>query len=129
MSKYLSKCKFLPKLNNEHPDKRNSTYKERFSSLQNLVLIMVIKKNFPFSYCKIYSSSENVLSIFSVWAKGNSFFTFLWFYFLQFEDDKVLIPKETSWFGYYPCGGFKPVLPPQKVFQKEMRLLLWLTSF
>ncbi|XP_044476991.1 palmitoyl-protein thioesterase 1-like isoform X4 [Mangifera indica] len=71
MSKYLSKCKFLPKLNNEHPDKRNSTYKERFSSLQNLVLIM-------------------------------------------FEDDKVLIPKETSWFGYYPCGGFKPVLPPQK---------------
>lgn len=69
--KYLEKCKFLPKLNNELPDKRNSTYKERFSSLQNLVLIM-------------------------------------------FKDDKVLIPKETAWFGYYPDGAFSPVLPPQQ---------------
>ncbi|KAL5815134.1 hypothetical protein ACOSQ3_025928 [Xanthoceras sorbifolium] len=71
ISNYLKKCKFLPKLNNELPDHRNSTYKERFSSLQNLVLIM-------------------------------------------FEDDNVLIPKETSWFGYYPDGAFKPVLPPQQ---------------
>lgn len=38
---YLEHCKFLPKLNNERPDARNSTYKERFSSLKNLVLIMV----------------------------------------------------------------------------------------
>ncbi|KAL2489991.1 alpha/beta-hydrolase superfamily protein [Forsythia ovata] len=37
---YLHKCRFLPKLNNELPDERNNTYKERFSSLQNLVLIM-----------------------------------------------------------------------------------------
>ncbi|KAF9603201.1 hypothetical protein IFM89_034534 [Coptis chinensis] len=37
---YLNGCKFLPKLNNELPDEKNSTYKERFSSLQNLVLIM-----------------------------------------------------------------------------------------
>ncbi|XP_059657609.1 uncharacterized protein LOC132304103 [Cornus florida] len=37
---YLEKCSFLPKLNNELPQERNSTYKERFSSLQNLVLIM-----------------------------------------------------------------------------------------
>ncbi|XP_051115019.1 uncharacterized protein LOC127240394 [Andrographis paniculata] len=37
---YLSKCRFLPKLNNELPDERNATYKERFSSLENLVLIM-----------------------------------------------------------------------------------------
>ncbi|GAB4835021.1 hypothetical protein Ancab_033288 [Ancistrocladus abbreviatus] len=37
---YLEKCRFLPKLNNELPAERNSTYKERFSSLQNLVLIM-----------------------------------------------------------------------------------------
>lgn len=37
---YLEGCRFLPKLNNEIIDKRNSTYKERFSSLQNLVLIM-----------------------------------------------------------------------------------------
>lgn len=38
---YLEHCKFLPKLNNERADARNSTYKERFSSLKNLVLIMV----------------------------------------------------------------------------------------
>lgn len=69
--KYLEKCRFLPKLNNELPDERNSTYKERFSSLENLVLIM-------------------------------------------FEQDTVLIPKETSWFGYYPDGAFEPVLPPQQ---------------
>lgn len=37
---YLKKCRFLPRLNNELPDERNTTYKERFSSLQNLVLIM-----------------------------------------------------------------------------------------
>lgn len=68
---YLENCRFLPKLNNEIPDQRNSTYKERFSNLENLVLIM-------------------------------------------FEQDTVLIPKETAWFGYYPDGSFKPVLPPQE---------------
>ncbi|CAI9095687.1 OLC1v1031683C1, partial [Oldenlandia corymbosa var. corymbosa] len=67
MDAYLQKCRFLPKLNNEIPGERNSTYKERFSSLQNLVLIM-------------------------------------------FEHDTVLVPKETSWFGYYPDGAFKPIL-------------------
>ncbi|KAF8370225.1 hypothetical protein HHK36_031730 [Tetracentron sinense] len=71
IASYLDGCRFLPNLNNEFPNKRNSTYKERFSSLQNLVLIM-------------------------------------------FEHDTVLIPKETSWFGYYPDGAFKPVLPPQQ---------------
>ncbi|CAJ2645847.1 unnamed protein product [Trifolium pratense] len=37
---YLESSRFLPKLNNEKPGQRNSTYKERFSSLENLVLIM-----------------------------------------------------------------------------------------
>ncbi|KAJ7961999.1 palmitoyl-protein thioesterase 1-like [Quillaja saponaria] len=68
---YLKGCKFLPKLNNEINGMRNSTYKERFASLQNLVLIM-------------------------------------------FEQDAVLIPKETSWFGYYPDGAFDPVLPARE---------------
>ncbi|TXG51191.1 hypothetical protein EZV62_023715 [Acer yangbiense] len=68
---YLKKCKFLPKLNNELPDQRNSSYKERLSSLKNLVLIM-------------------------------------------FQNDTVLIPKETAWFGYYPDGAFNPVIPPQQ---------------
>ncbi|AEE80048.1 putative palmitoyl-protein hydrolase [Arabidopsis thaliana] len=67
---YMEGCRFLPKLNNELPVK-NSTYKERFSSLENLVLIM-------------------------------------------FEHDTILIPKETSWFGYYPDGSFKTILPPQE---------------
>lgn len=68
---YLEGCRFLPKLNNELPSERNSTYKERFSSLENLILIM-------------------------------------------FEHDTVLIPRETSWFGYYPDGAFNPILPPQQ---------------
>ncbi|KAI4327159.1 hypothetical protein L6164_019654 [Bauhinia variegata] len=71
ISEYLEKCRFLPVLNNELPDERNPVHKERFSSLQNLVLIM-------------------------------------------FENDTVIIPKETAWFGYYPDGLFKPVLPPQQ---------------
>jgi len=41
MEDYLKGCRFLPKLNNEIPSERNATYKERFSSLENLVLIMV----------------------------------------------------------------------------------------
>ncbi|XVF73517.1 hypothetical protein PTKIN_Ptkin12aG0207900 [Pterospermum kingtungense] len=68
---YLEGCRFLPRLNNELKGTRNSTYKERFASLENLVLIM-------------------------------------------FEDDTVLIPKETSWFGYYPDGSFDTVLPAQE---------------
>ncbi|THF98841.1 hypothetical protein TEA_001773 [Camellia sinensis var. sinensis] len=35
-------------------------------------------------------------------------------YIQQFQHDTVLIPKETSWFGYYPDGAFDPVLPPQQ---------------
>ncbi|XP_072962291.1 uncharacterized protein [Typha angustifolia] len=68
---YLEGCRFLPKLNNEIASERNSTYKERFTSLQTLVLIM-------------------------------------------FEHDTVLIPRETSWFGYYPDGAFDPLLPPKQ---------------
>ncbi|XP_078155838.1 alpha/beta-Hydrolases superfamily protein [Carex rostrata] len=40
IDEYLKGCRFLPKLNNEKAEERNSTYKERFSSLENLVLIM-----------------------------------------------------------------------------------------
>ncbi|KAL5834552.1 hypothetical protein ACOSQ4_014049 [Xanthoceras sorbifolium] len=68
---YLKGCTFLPQLNNELAGKRNSTYKERFSSLENLMLIM-------------------------------------------FEHDTVLMPKETSFFGYYPDGSFNAVLPTQQ---------------
>eukprot|EP00252_Welwitschia_mirabilis_P023065 TRINITY_DN6428_c0_g1_i1.p1 TRINITY_DN6428_c0_g1~~TRINITY_DN6428_c0_g1_i1.p1 ORF type:complete len:304 (+),score=44.83 TRINITY_DN6428_c0_g1_i1:181-1092(+) len=65
---YLQYCTFLPKLNNELPDQRNSTYKQRFSSLKKLVLIM-------------------------------------------FDQDSVLVPRQTAWFGYYPDGNFSVVLP------------------
>ncbi|KAM5573015.1 hypothetical protein ABKV19_012851 [Rosa sericea] len=71
MTDYLGRCRFLPKLNNELPDERNSTYKERFSSLENLVLIM-------------------------------------------FEQDNVLVPRETSWFGYYPDGAFNSIIGPEQ---------------
>lgn len=33
----------------------------------------------------------------------------------QFEHDTVLIPKETSWFGYYPDGAFNPIIFPNEV--------------
>ncbi|KAG5565404.1 hypothetical protein RHGRI_001336 [Rhododendron griersonianum] len=68
---YIEGCKFLPDLNNEHVNHTNSTYKEQFVSLENLVLIM-------------------------------------------FEQDKVLVPKETSLFGYYPDGSWSTVLPAQE---------------
>lgn len=42
IDEYLKGCRFLPKLNNEKAEERNSTYKKRFSSLENLVLIMVV---------------------------------------------------------------------------------------
>ncbi|CAN8267158.1 unnamed protein product [Cochlearia groenlandica] len=71
MSKYLKRSKYLPKLNNEIPDQRNSTYKDRFTSLHHLVLIM-------------------------------------------FEDDKVIVPKDSSWFGFYPDGEFKHLLSAQQ---------------
>ncbi|XP_059636048.1 uncharacterized protein LOC132278264 [Cornus florida] len=58
---YLRGSEFLPKLNNELAICRNSAYKERFASLDNLVLIMC-------------------------------------------DQDEVLVPKETSWFGFYPEG-------------------------
>lgn len=66
---YRDGCKFLPVLNNEFH--KNATYKKRFSSLENLVLI-------------------------------------------KFEKDVVLVPKETSWFGYYPDGSWDPILPAQE---------------
>ncbi|KAM3262468.1 hypothetical protein ACQJBY_052911 [Aegilops geniculata] len=40
---------------------------------------------------------------------------------IMFENDTILIPRETSWFGYYPDGAFDPVLPPQqtKLYQED----------
>uniref|UniRef100_A0A453JHB0 Uncharacterized protein n=1 Tax=Aegilops tauschii subsp. strangulata TaxID=200361 RepID=A0A453JHB0_AEGTS len=40
MDDYLKGCRFLPKLNNAIPGERNAPYRERLSSLENLVLIM-----------------------------------------------------------------------------------------
>lgn len=34
---------------------------------------------------------------------------------IQFEQDSVLVPKETSWFGYYADGSFDTLLPAQQV--------------
>ncbi|ESQ55679.1 hypothetical protein EUTSA_v10025854mg [Eutrema salsugineum] len=71
MSEYLEHSKYLPMLNNERANERNSTFKDRFTSLQNLVLVM-------------------------------------------FQGDKVVIPKESCWFGYYPDGASTPLLSPQQ---------------
>ncbi|XP_022158133.1 palmitoyl-protein thioesterase 1-like [Momordica charantia] len=40
IQEYLKNSKFLPKLNNEPQDEKNVVYKERFSSLNKLVLLM-----------------------------------------------------------------------------------------
>lgn len=42
---YYKGCKFLPRLNNELEDSRNTTYTERFTSLNQLVLIMFAEDN------------------------------------------------------------------------------------
>ncbi|KAI5073142.1 hypothetical protein GOP47_0011155 [Adiantum capillus-veneris] len=42
---YYKGCKFLPRLNNELEDSRNTTYVERFTSLNQLILIMFEKDN------------------------------------------------------------------------------------
>lgn len=34
---------------------------------------------------------------------------------LQFQQDTVLIPPETAWFGYYAENNFSAVLAPQEV--------------
>jgi Palmitoyl protein thioesterase len=57
IDEYLKGCRFLPKLNNEKAEERNSTYKERFSSLQNLVLIMVVTS----LSCAFFFSISNIL--------------------------------------------------------------------
>ncbi|CAN1289888.1 Palmitoyl-protein thioesterase 1 [Linum perenne] len=75
---YLKGCRFLPKLNNEII--RNSNYRERLTSLENLVLIM-------------------------------------------FDQDTILIPKETAWFGYYPDGAFATILP---VNETELYIKDWI---
>ncbi|CAN4078022.1 unnamed protein product [Withania somnifera] len=68
---YLRGCRYLPKLNNEIPNATNPIYKQRFTSLHNLVLIM-------------------------------------------FENDGVIVPKESSWFGFYQDGTYSQILPPQQ---------------
>lgn len=106
ISAYLEKCRFLPKLNNEIPGHRNATYKERFSSLENLVLIMVLifHPSFTLSFTFLWSLLRLIL------------YLCIFLGIQQFEHDTVLIPKETSWFGYYPDGAFKPVLSPNQVY-------------
>jgi len=36
------------------------------------------------------------------------------FSFIQFENDTVIVPKESSWFGFYPDGDLTHVLPVQE---------------
>ncbi|KAJ4900013.1 alpha/beta-Hydrolases superfamily protein [Raphanus sativus] len=69
-TKYLEHSKYLPKLNNERPDQRNSTFKDRFASLHNLVLVM-------------------------------------------FLNDTILVPRETSWFGFIVDGGVDTIAVAQ----------------
>ncbi|BFI40347.1 palmitoyl-protein thioesterase [Marchantia polymorpha subsp. ruderalis] len=71
MEGYYQGCLFLPRLNNELPESRNHTYKNRFSSLNYLALI-------------------------------------------KFEQDAVLYPADTAWFGFYAPNDFSKVLPAEE---------------
>ncbi|CAA7027866.1 unnamed protein product [Microthlaspi erraticum] len=71
ITKYLQSSKYLPKLNNEIPNQRNATYKDRFTSLQNLVLV-------------------------------------------KFQNDTVIVPNDSSWFGFYSDGANQPLLSAQQ---------------
>ncbi|CAH8277961.1 unnamed protein product [Arabidopsis lyrata] len=71
INEYLESSKYLPKLNNEIPDQRNQTYKDRFTILQNLVLV-------------------------------------------KFQDDEIITPNDSTWFGFYPEGEFEPLLSPNQ---------------
>ncbi|KAM3263731.1 hypothetical protein P3L10_000725 [Capsicum annuum] len=76
---YLKGCRFLPKFNNEIPNAFNPIYKQRFSSLQNLVLVM-------------------------------------------FEQESVVTPKESCWFGFYQDGAYSQILPAQQtdVYKEDL---------
>ena len=76
----------------------------------------------------VLSDCLNFLRIrkFKVEVSLNLLRPFFFFFFLnaqQFENDTLLIPKETSWFGYYPDGAFKPVLPPQQLLCSAWNLV------
>lgn len=65
LESYKTGCEFLPVLNNEFH--KNSTYKKRFSSLENLVLIkvkwnIVLSFFFCFSFCSIAQDFVSLLS-------------------------------------------------------------------
>ncbi|XP_019088828.1 PREDICTED: palmitoyl-protein thioesterase 1-like [Camelina sativa] len=95
MTKYLESSKYLPRLNNGSPNQRNSTYKKRFASLHNLVLVKVwsLHNHDYFSTC--------------ICCFPSSPFCFA----LQFQDDQVIVPNESTWFGFYPDGDLENVLP------------------
>ncbi|KAG7564041.1 Alpha/Beta hydrolase fold [Arabidopsis suecica] len=80
---YMKSSKYLPKLNNEIPNERNSTYKERFARLKNLVLIM-------------------------------------------FQNDTVIVPKESSWFGFYQDGNYTSQPPLLSAQQTKLYTEDWI---
>jgi hypothetical protein len=41
----------------------------------------------------------------------------------QFENDKVLVPPETAWFGYYASNSFSTILAPNEVKKTTFRTL------
>ncbi|RAL38052.1 hypothetical protein DM860_000746 [Cuscuta australis] len=76
---YYKKCKYLPRINNEVPDKGSASRKKKFSSLHTLVLVL-------------------------------------------FQMDTIIVPQESSHFGYFPNGDFSKPVPMQQtdVYQKDM---------
>jgi len=57
----------------------------------------------------------DILQFFEKSANPYRLLLFNQYLFVQFEHDTVLVPRETSWFGYYKDGAFNSTIPPQQV--------------
>uniref|UniRef100_A0A3Q7G1N4 Uncharacterized protein n=1 Tax=Solanum lycopersicum TaxID=4081 RepID=A0A3Q7G1N4_SOLLC len=43
----------------------------------------------------------------------------------MFEKDEIFVPKQTSWFWYYPDGSFTTLSPDQKVIINILYVLFF----
>ena len=113
MTEYLENYKYLPKLNNERrPEQRNYTYKDRFTSLRNLVLVKVRspQKNHYLPVKLIESSLDDPVLLYSL-KTIRSLFQIRW---------TIIRVKPESWCRQIRCAlSPKPTVFRTKTFQTK----------
>lgn len=101
MDGYLSKCRFLPRLNNELPGERNATYKERFTSLRNLVLIMVSYSSAIVYSCFSFLSSCMICKlrryVSGIWSLSLSLSSTVWTWHCFNTEGNLLVWVLSRW--------------------------------